>query len=85
MKEGVLELANVSCRVLIAVVFFFGCGYMMPYFFLPAKALKQGLNKAQAAWLVAAIGMSETTWRLIAGVISFTFKDHVCLYSISRI
>ena len=85
MKEGVLELADVSCRVLIAVVFFFGSGYMMPYFFLPAKALQQGLSKAQAAWLVAAIGMSETAWRLLAGVISFAFREHVCLFYISHV
>ena len=78
MQQGILELRGGSCRVLMAVVFLFCSGYMMPYIFLPGKALQLGLSKAQAAWLVAAIGMSETIWRLIAGVVAFMFKDHVC-------
>ena len=83
MREGILELRGGSCRVLISVVFFLCCGYLMPYFFIPAKALEQGLSKAQAAWLVAAIGMSETVWRLAAGFISFMLKKQVCKWSSS--
>ena len=78
MRESILELRGGSCRALISVVFSFCSGYLMPYFFVPAKALQQGLSKAQAAWLVAAIGMSETVWRFAAGFISLMLKKQVC-------
>ena len=49
----------------------------MPYIFLPGKVLQLGLNKAQAAWLVATIGITDTAFRLITGFIGSVFKNQV--------
>ena len=63
--------------MLIVVVFFHACGYMMPYIFLPGKVLQMGFSKERAAWLISAIGIAETCSRLLSGVIGSIFRKQV--------
>lgn len=50
--------------------FFTMMGFYVPFMFLVDRALKSGLDKITAVWLVSSIGIANTIGRVLCGIIS---------------
>jgi Major Facilitator Superfamily len=57
-------------------------GFVVPYIFLPARGRKRGLSESESAWLISAVGISNTIGRVVFGYIAdFKFVNRLMMYN----
>jgi hypothetical protein len=69
--------------VLFAVSnFLTSIGFVVPYIFLPARGVDRGLSEQESAWLISAVGISNTIGRVVFGYIAdFKFVNRLMMYN----
>ena len=87
VKEKIIE--SLDFRVLLKDAYFMlfmtaafisYCGHMVPFFYLPDRALTMGIDPFRASFLISIIGISNTVSRLVCGAIadrSFVNRPYV--------
>ena len=73
--------------VLFAVSnFLTSIGFVVPYIFVPERGKILGFTKSQSAWLISAIGISNTVGRVIFGYIAdFKCINRLMMYNVALV
>lgn len=61
---------NISFCTFLVSTFFYVLGYHIPYIYLPATAIEEGIDEFRASFLVSAIGITNTVGRVFFGFLS---------------
>jgi MFS family permease len=54
-------------------------GYLVPYIFLPDRAVDMGLTVSEGAWLIEVLGIANTIARCVVGFLSDYLSTCACL------
>lgn len=66
--------------------FFTSIGFNMPFMFLPDRAILAGISERNAAWLLSAIGISNTVGRVVFGYMAdLKSVNRQVLYSVALV
>ena len=73
-------LKNMYFMLFMTAAFISYCGHMVPFFYLPDRALTLGISPFKASFLISIIGISNTVSRFVSGGIadrSFVNRPYV--------